>query len=72
MDKTIGAIGYCSHCFKLSYPNRKAARRVTNIHSSHKAPYRCPVNDIFWHVGELPPSVIRGYVDRGTYFREVS
>ena len=68
------AMGYCTLCRKLMYPDRKTARKKTNNHhSSHKSTYRCPYNEMFWHVGELPRMVIEGHVDRETYYeREVS
>lgn len=71
-QRANGSIGYCRDCEKLLYQTRKAARKITNVHHGHKSTYRCPANPIFWHVGELPSPVIRGHVDRGTYFQEAS
>jgi len=72
MSHGNGALGYCRTCDKLMYPDRKTARKVARNHSSHKNAYRCPVNELFWHVGELPRMVIEGHVDRETYYGTVS
>ena len=64
------AMGFCEPCQKLMYPDRKAARQTAKQHTSHKNAYRCPVNDLFWHVGELPRMVIEGHVDRDTYYQQ--
>lgn len=68
MTRGQGSMGFCVPCDKLMYPDRKSARRTAREHASHKNAYRCPVNDMFWHVGELPRMVIEGHVDRETYY----
>ena len=71
-DRSVGAIGYCYTCAKLLYPTRKRARKVTNVLTGHKAPYRCPANNLYWHIGELPLPIIRGHTDRDGFFQEAS
>jgi hypothetical protein len=72
MSRDTGAMGYCEVHEKLMYPDRKSARKVARQHASHKNAYRCSVNTMFWHIGELPRMVIEGHVDRETYYGEAA
>lgn len=63
------ALGYCDTHGKYLYADRKTARKASRLHTSHKNPYRCSANPILWHIGELSPEVIRGHVDRDTYYQ---
>jgi hypothetical protein len=67
VNKTAAAIGYCDQCEKLSYVDRKSARHVARKHRDHKQAYRCP-HSMFWHVGELPEPIRKGYVTRDEFF----
>lgn len=55
----------CAECGKYCYPSRKTARqaaaalRPRDGSTSEPRPYRCPDSDQ-WHIGHLPPAVIRG------------
>ena len=62
------AIGYCSDHDKLLYVDRKTARRAAKAHPTHKNEFQCSVNPLMWHIGELPPAVIRGEMTRDEYF----
>lgn len=66
------ALGYCEHHRKFLYPDRKTARKAAKNHVTHKSPFRCKLNPILWHIGELNQDVIHGHVDRGTFYREAS
>ena len=57
-------VGQCATCGKVSYITRKRAKEVakTLFPASHLSPYRC---GDYWHIGNLPRSVIRG-ADRAT------
>jgi hypothetical protein len=58
-------IGFCEHCQKRKYGNRKSARVVARrMGGGHVVAYRCPSEKEFWHVGHLPTPVIKGIVTR--------
>lgn len=56
--------GYCNSCGKIIYLERKAARHIARQHHPRKSVYRCPFNDMFWHVGGLPNVVRWGKTGR--------
>ena len=58
-------VGQCLTCGKVSYPTRKRAKEVAKnlFPASHLSPYRC---GNYWHIGNLPVSVIRGVATRDT------
>lgn len=62
-------IAWCDACEKKSYTSRKAARRIARRHTEHKAVYRCPTNQLLWHVGRLPERVRQGEVTRDEFYR---
>ena len=68
INKTAGAIGWCNHCQKLLYIDRNKARAVGRQHHPHKGTYRCPDNELLWHVGSIPRAVREGHLTRAEYF----
>lgn len=68
INKTAGAIGWCSYCEKLLYNDRKRARAIARSHHPRKGTYPCPVQQDMWHVGGIPRAVIEGHVTRGEYY----
>ena len=60
--------GHCEHCGKITYLSRRAARQTAKLHQPHKAVYRCPHYDQFWHVGGLAEPVRRGEVSREGFY----
>ena len=72
-NKTAAAIGYCDDCQKLTYLSRRDAQKVAKKHQPHKNAYPCPFYDQFFHVGDLPAVIKKGYVTRDEYYgREVA
>jgi hypothetical protein len=67
-SKMAGALGYCDDCKKLTYMSRKEARLVAKNHRPHKQAYKCPHYDQFWHIGDLPEPIKRGFVTREEFF----
>jgi hypothetical protein len=62
------AIGYCEYCCKLQYMSRKMARHIARQHRPRKGVYPCPVNELLWHVGEVPGMVKQGVLTRTEYY----
>lgn len=61
----VPVVGWCEECGKKTYWSRKEARRIARLHhSSHKSAYPCPINEDWWHVGELSWLVIKGVYAR--------
>lgn len=65
-------MGWCTVHGKLLYVNRKVARQAAREHPSHKNEYPCDKNPAMWHIGELPPAVIKGEMTRTEYFGSIS
>lgn len=63
-NKTASAVAWCPVHGKLSYTDRKRARRVANQHPEHKNVYRCNDNDRLWHIGRLPDEIRHGHVTK--------
>lgn len=59
------AITRCT-CGKWIYAGRKAARRAARaLHQGeHMSAYECRLQPGAWHIGHLPPLVVRGRADR--------
>lgn len=73
MRRSSNAMGWCAPCGKLLYDTRKKAKRIAREHhQAHKSEYPCPVNQILWHVGEVPEEVIKGNITRNEYYGKVS
>lgn len=68
--KNRTATGWCEYCRKLMYIDRKAARHVAKAHPQHKSPYRCPYNDMWWHIGGLPRDIVKGHFTRAEFYGE--
>lgn len=71
MADELGSRVYCDRCEKTSYFSRKRARKArkyrdVNTQSVHV--YTCPFNSTWWHVGHLPWEVMRGLIDRRTWY----
>jgi len=66
------ALGYCPEHRKFLYADRKTARKAAKGHTSHMNAYRCPLNTMLWHIGELNRDVIHGHVDRDTFYRQAA
>lgn len=62
------AIAWCDACEKKSYTSRKAARRIARRHTEHKTVYRCPINQMLWHVGRLAEAIRQGQVSREEFY----
>lgn len=63
------SFGWCEDCEKLSYIDRKTARKVAVQHrEDHKSVYQCKFRPQLWHVGGLPDAVMEGRVTRGDWF----
>jgi hypothetical protein len=62
--------GYCSDCQKITYLSRAAARRTAKRHKPHRGAYRCPFNELFWHIGLLHEAVRHGNVSRRGYYKK--
>ena len=56
----------CSFCGKVSYPTRADAKSARKkFHPSQGLNvYRCIGNDLVFHLGHLPPDVVRGDASR--------
>lgn len=59
-----GCIGRCGHCGKYSYLSRAKAKRAVRRLADRMSAYRCRNGGDMWHIGHLPPVVIRGAVSR--------
>lgn len=63
------SLGWCDDCGKLSYIDRKTARKVAREHrEEHKSLYQCQYRPQLWHVGGLPDAVMEGKVTRGEWY----
>lgn len=69
---TALATAYCYKHEKLSYSSRRIAKQVARNHADHKSVYRCDANPVLWHVGGLPPAVLRGEKTRNEYYGNAS
>lgn len=59
----VAPIGRCSSCGKMTFPNRREARRAARKMPAREGrlnAYPCPHRDEGWHLGHLPPAVARG------------
>jgi hypothetical protein len=63
------AVAYCDEHEKLLYKSRSDAKRIAKEHHPRKSEYRCAHRPQYWHVGSLPPSVIRGETSRDQLFQ---
>jgi hypothetical protein len=67
--KNKGAGGWCEFCEKLMYADRKLARHAAKGHTEHKSAYRCPWNELWWHIGGLPADIKRGHITRDEFYQ---
>lgn len=67
--KTFRALGHCEKHQKLTYIDRKTARRAAQAMPSEQySAYRCDALEGMWHIGRLPEAVRRNEVSRGDYY----
>lgn len=64
-------IGICPATGKRMYLDRKTATKIGRLHHEHLSPYRCEDCGHF-HIGHLPPDIIRGADTRTDRYRPVS
>lgn len=67
-NKTALFITWCKTHQKQSYSSKKRARKSLKLHSGHLNAYQCSDNPQLWHIGHLAPDVIKGHIDRETYY----
>lgn len=61
MNRPVPYIGWCSTHEKNIYADRKTARRaIRSLHGKGMSPYPCDVVPFGWHIGHMPPQVLRG------------
>lgn len=69
----VGHVGRCVHCDKRVYVSRGDAKRAAlslpPTERRRLRAYRCPHSEGMWHLGHLPPRVIRGYAPRARLIR---
>lgn len=59
--------GYCPECDKIRYMTRAEARQAADRIGKRMRPYRCPDNDLFWHLASWQPqSRVAWYRDKET------
>jgi len=58
--------GWCSVCAHRSYDSRRDARRIRRYHGARHglAVFRCPFDDMRWHLGHRPEDLSHGVIDR--------
>lgn len=63
---------HCEHCDgKRRYLSKAAARQQARAHTGDAgsmSAYECPAVPGQWHIGHLPRAVVRGEIDRTTYY----
>lgn len=63
-------MGSVTECGVRGYETRHAAKQAANgHHDNHVRPYKCRDCD-YWHVGALPPEVIRGDMTAAEFYEE--
>lgn len=67
-NKSALAVSYCDFHQKLSYSTKARAKKSARLHTEHLNVFRCTENEQLWHLGHLAPEVIKGHIDRGTYY----
>lgn len=66
-------LDYLAHCAatgKRMYADRRTASKIARLHHEHMSVYRCE-DCQHYHVGHLPPDIIRGTGTRTDRYRPV-
>lgn len=70
-----GSHGDCAYCGKGLYASRKEAARTIRhrgVKGKGVRPYRCPANEIYWHIGHLPDGIRKGRIGRQELFSKMT
>ncbi|MEU3013400.1 hypothetical protein [Nocardia asteroides] len=62
---------HCEPCGKRRYQSKAAAKQQARTHTGNygsMSAYECPAVPGQWHIGHLPRAVVRGEIDRTTYY----
>lgn len=66
-----GFYSVCAACGKRSFLTKKLAKRQAREIDPSLRVYRCEGNDEVWHMGHLPRAVIKGKIDRRTFYEPI-